>query len=219
MDMKKSFSRGEMDNPFQSSRIRIMPKVTSDITIYIDDEIEEPSKYRDETQVLLNASPDDDITIVINSGGGRVDTALQLVEAMQYSPAKITAVVTGDCMSAATLLALTAQQVIVLDSASFMCHQAHYGYADGASRLKDFVSYNHARLDKLIDKFYTGFLTKKEIDELKGGKEFWFDAEEARVRFSNRIKHLKAEFAKAKKDKTKQEKKEVKENESLVGEI
>lgn len=217
--MKKSFSRDEMDNPFQSSRIRIMPKVTSEITIYIDDDIEEPSKYRDETQVLLNASPEDDITIVINSGGGRVDTALQLVEAMQYSPANITAVVTGDCMSAATLLALTAQQVIVLDSSSFMCHQAHYGYADGASRLKDFVSYNHTRLDKLIDKFYTGFLTKKEIDELKGGKEFWFDAEEARERFANRIKHLKAEYSKAKKEKDKQAKKVSSEKSDPVGEV
>lgn len=206
-NMKKSFNRNELENPFQSSRIRIQPRVISDITIYIDDDIEEPSKYRDETQILLNASPDDDITMVINSGGGRVDTALQLVEAMNYSPANITAVITGNCMSAATLIALTAQQVLVLDSAEFMVHSGSFGSMGISPRIKDHVDFTHNQLNKMIDKFYTGFLTKKEIEEVKSGKEFWFSSEEGRIRFENRIRHLKAEFAKTQKEKTKSEKK------------
>lgn len=198
IDMRKTFNR-ELDNPFQSSRIRVLPKILSDITIYLDDDIEEPSKYRDETQVLLNAHPEDDITVIINSGGGRVDTALQLVEAMNYSPANITAVITGNCMSAATLIALTAHQVLVLDSAEIMMHQGSFGSFGTSPRIKDHVDFTHGQLNKMIDKFYTGFLTKKEIDELKGGKEFWFNADEARSRFESRIKFLKAEYAKTQK--------------------
>lgn len=201
----------ETDNPFQiNSRVRVTPRTSLEYTIYIDDDIGPPSEYRDETQILLNASPDDDITMVINSGGGRVDTALQLVEAMNYSPANITAVITGNCMSAATLIALTAQQVLVLDSAEIMCHQAKAGAFGNVNNMFDQSSFTNKQVTKMIDKFYTGFLTKKEIEELKLGKEFWVDAEEARERFTSRQKYLKAEYIKIqKKDKKQKENQQV----------
>jgi hypothetical protein len=46
------------------------------------------------------------------------------------------------------------------------------------------------QINKLLDQAYKGFLTDKELEELKQGKEFWFDAEEAGKRMTRRYKYL-----------------------------
>ena len=46
------------------------------------------------------------------------------------------------------------------------------------------------QINKLLDTCYKGFLTEKELEELKNGKEYWFNAEEAGKRMVRRYKYL-----------------------------
>lgn len=135
-----------------------------------------------------------------------MDTAQQLIEAIKYSAANVTAVIAGDCASAATMIALSCPHVLVLDSAEFMVHTASY-YSGGVSpRIKSHVDFTHSQINKMIDEYYSGFLTKKEIEQVKTGTEFWFDASQIRERFQNRIKYLKS----VKEKSTKNTKKPIK---------
>lgn len=194
----------ETDNPFQiNSRVRVTPRTSLEYTIYIDGEIGPPSEYRDETQILLNASQNDDISIVINSHGGQVNTAQQLIEAINYSSANVSAILVGDCSSAATMIALSCPNVVVLDSAEFMIHNGSYISGGISPRVKDHADFTHTQLNNMIDKYYTGFLTKKEIADVKNGVEFWFNANEIRERFKTRQKFLKSKYDKEQKESQK----------------
>jgi hypothetical protein len=71
-----------------------------------------------------------------------------------------------------------------------MLHTAHYGSIGTVPNVKGQTDFATRQINKLLDKCYKGFLTDKELTELKNGKEFWFDAEESRKRIARRQKYL-----------------------------
>ncbi|NCY12474.1 MAG: Clp protease ClpP, partial [Burkholderiaceae bacterium] len=65
------------------------------IHYYISDEIGEPAEYAEMIHRILMADPNDSIFIHLNTTGGRLDTGVQLINAIQNSEAKITTVLDG----------------------------------------------------------------------------------------------------------------------------
>jgi ATP-dependent protease ClpP protease subunit len=83
-----------------------------------------------------------------------------------------------------------APECYIADSAEFMLHTAHYGSIGTVPNVKGQTDFATRQINKLLDICYAGFLTPKELDELKNGREFWFDAEESRERMLKRQIHL-----------------------------
>lgn len=173
-----------------SQRIRVNKRQSTEYTIFLDDEITEPSNYRDEIFSIINSSEFDEISIILNTVGGSLSTALAFKEVLQLCPATSTAVLIGECSSAGTIIALACNNVAVLDSATFMIHTAKFGSGGTTNNVKDHVDFTHAQINKLIDSTYVGFLSKAEIEQVKLGKEFWFNADEIRERLQNRAKYF-----------------------------
>jgi ATP-dependent protease ClpP protease subunit len=98
--------------------------------------------------------------------------------------------VLGSAYSAASMIACMANECYIAESADFMLHTAHYGSIGTVPNVKNQTDFATKQINKLLDTCYTGFLTAKELDELKNGKEFWFDAEEAGKRMVKRYKYL-----------------------------
>lgn len=183
-----------------SGKIKSKPIISTQHTFFLDEAISEPANYRDEIHTLVHANDGDAIDIVINSPGGMMHTALAYCEAIKFSRASVTAVILGECASAATIIALNCPQVLVTDSAEFMIHTASFGSWGKSNNVKDHVDFTNSQVNTLIESTYAGFLTAKEIEKVKAGVEFWFNADETRERFQKRMTYIQNQARRAERE-------------------
>ena len=111
----------------QNGLIRTIPIQINSHLIFIDDDISDPSTYRDVIHCLATCNENDSVNFLINSNGGRTDSIWQIIEAMKGCRGDVAATVIGAAYSAASMLACMAPQCLIADSAEFMLHTAHYG--------------------------------------------------------------------------------------------
>lgn len=156
--------------------------------VYLDDEISDPSNYRELISLLMNASEMDQINIFINSPGGNLDSACAIITAIQCSNADIRAFLMGACHSAASMITMYCTQVHVFGSAYMMAHTASFGSVGNTSTVKSHTDFTVKQVEKLLDDAYEGFLTKEEIAKVKNGVEVWFDSDQIITRLKGRMK-------------------------------
>jgi ATP-dependent protease ClpP protease subunit len=179
--------------------IRTISQQSNTHIIFIDDDIGEPPMYRDVIHCLATCGDNDMVNILINSSGGRTDSVWQIIEAMKGCQGEVVATVIGAAYSAASMLACMAPECYIADSAEFMLHTAHYGSIGTVPNVKGQTDFATNQINKLLDICYTGFLTTKELADLKSGKEFWFNAEQSRDRMQRRYEYLEKEYKKRSK--------------------
>jgi ATP-dependent protease ClpP protease subunit len=96
----------------------------------------------------------------------------------------------GAAYSAASMIACMADECYFAESSEMMLHTAHYGSINTVPNVKTQVDFTTRQMNKLLDTCYKGFLSDKELEELKNGKEFWYSAEEAQARMLKRYRYL-----------------------------
>lgn len=176
--------------PDQKGLIRTISQQVNTHLVFIDDDILSPSNYRDVIHCLATCSENDSVNLLVNSSGGRTDSIWQIIEAMKGCRGDVSVTVIGAAYSAASMLACMAPECYIADSAEFMLHTAHYGSIGTVPNVKGQTDFATRQINRLLDQAYTGFLTDKELSELKNGKEYWFDAEEAGKRMVRRYRYL-----------------------------
>ena len=174
----------------QNGLIRTIPMQINTHLIFIDDDIGDPALYRDVIHCLATCNDNDSVNFLVNSNGGRTDSIWQIIEAMKGCRGDVAATVIGSAYSAASMLACMAPECYIADSAEFMLHTAHYGSIGTVPNVKGQTDFATKQINRLLDICYAGFLTPKELEELKNGREWWFDADEARERMLRRKLHL-----------------------------
>jgi len=173
--------------------------------VFIDTDIGSPAAYRDLNFLLNTASEDDHFNLYINSPGGQLNTALMIIESLKVTEASTTAIIQGECHSAASMITMYCQEVHVLDSAHMLLHTATYGTVGNTSNVKAHTEFTTRQVEKLITDTYSGFLSPEEIEKVKLGVELWFDAEEIRERLEDRIEYLKSQEEDKTEDKNGEE--------------
>ena len=176
--------------PEQKGLIRTITQQMNTHLVFIDDDITSPSNYRDVIHCLATCNENDSVNLLVNSSGGRTDSIWQIIEAMKGCRGEVSVTVIGAAYSAASMLACMAPECYIAESAEFMLHTAHYGSIGTVPNVKGQTDFATRQINKLLDTCYKGFLTDKELIELKNGKEYWFDAEEAGKRMVKRYKYL-----------------------------
>ena len=176
--------------PEQKGLIRTITQQMNTHLVFIDDDIIAPSNYRDVIHCLATCNENDSINMLVNSSGGRTDSIWQIIEAMKGCRGEVSVTVIGAAYSAASMLACMAPQCYIAESAEFMLHTAHYGSIGTVPNVKGQTDFATRQINRLLDTCYKGFLTDKELAELKNGKEYWFDSEEAGKRMTKRYKYL-----------------------------
>lgn len=174
----------------QKGLIRTITQQMHTHLVFIDDDITDPRNYRDVIHCLATCSENDSVNLLVNSSGGRTDSIWQIIEAMKGCRGDVSVTVIGAAYSAASMLACMAPECYIADSAEFMVHTAHYGSIGTVPNVKGQTEFATRQINKLLDQAYKGFLTDKELEELKNGKEFWFDSEESQKRMVRRYKYL-----------------------------
>ena len=151
-------------------------------TFEIDSEIAEPSYYSTLISTLENASETDTIILRINSSGGRVDSAIDIVTALQNTLARTIAHTTGHCYSAATLLALSCGEVYVGNYSDWMLHNAAGGFGGTIIDVKQQANHEHDMLEKLFKDVYVPFISEDDVDLLLRNGTIWLTSEEVKSR-------------------------------------
>jgi ATP-dependent protease ClpP protease subunit len=156
--------------------------------VYITDDIEIPAAYNEITHRLYTASAEDNFVFVINSGGGVVESAIMIIDAIQRSEATVKMLVTGFCASAGTIIALSGAELEVADHSAFMIHNYSAGFGGKGHELKARQTFMDNSLNSAFADYYKGFLTETEVEEVIEGKDFWLAPAEVRTRWETRKK-------------------------------
>ena len=155
-------------------------------TAYLTNTIEEPSEYNELCFRLKSASPAEIFTLVINTPGGILDSALMLVDAIKTSKAKVIAQISGTVASAGTIITLACDDVEVAPHTAFMVHN-YSGHLGGKGHeIKAHQEFVDANLNNSFTDLYKGFLTPSEIKKVIDGKDYWMNRDEVLERLSAR---------------------------------
>jgi len=159
--------------------------------LYLTGNIGPATDYQDWNQMMRAAGENDVVYVHINSNGGEIFSAIQLMRTMQETPATVVASVEGMCMSAATLIFLTADVCEISEHSHFMFHTYSSGnWGKGSEQLAGVMA-DDKWARPLFNKVYKGFLTPQEIKDMIDGKDFWMNPAEVNKRLVDRNKKLK----------------------------
>jgi ATP-dependent protease ClpP protease subunit len=158
-------------------------------TIFFDEDIGAPAKYRELNHLLYNAEEYDQFVFVMGSSGGDLDGALSIIEAVKASSASVRAIITGKCHSAASIITLNCAEVMVTKSAHMLVHTASYSAFGSTGQIKSNVDFSTKQIKQILETTYGGFLTPAEIVDVHKGVEFWFDDKEIAKRLQNKQKY------------------------------
>ena len=160
------------------------------VHFYLSDEIVEPREYTDMIHRILVASPNDILFIHLNTLGGRLDTGVQIVNAMQNSQAKIITVLESMAFSLGTLIFLAGDEMIVNDHCMLMFHNFKGGILGKGQELAAQLEATMKWFSTLAKKIYIPFLTEEEFNRILRGEDIYMHSPEIRKRLDAMIKQL-----------------------------
>ena len=154
---------------------------------YLSGEIKAPSEYISWFEVIRNSSENDVISIHINSYGGDLFTAIQFMRVMAESKASLVASVEGACMSAATIIFLSAKNWEISNHSMFMFHNYHSATMGKGGEMYDNIMHERKWSEKLWQDVYGGFLSSPEIKNILDNKDIWMTGEEVTKRLHSKF--------------------------------
>lgn len=122
-----------------------------------------------------------DVELVINSPGGNAIDGFAIYNRLKASGAKVVAKVVGMCASAASIIAMAADEIDVAQNAIMMIHKASGGMFGTAEELKAKAE-TLTKIDQAMIGIYasrTGH-TEAEITKLLSQGDHWMSADEAK---------------------------------------
>lgn len=160
---------------------------TTEYWFYISSSIHDPGSYTEMIHTIRTAGPDDVIFLCLNTPGGRLDTGIQIVNAMKSSEATIVAIIEAEAASMGAILFLAADEHVVHDNCRMMFHDFSGGGNSGAKGNEQFKELTAAiqLYNKLLKNVCIPFLAPQEVERIIKGEDFWMDADQIRKRLKN----------------------------------
>ncbi|MEJ5057947.1 MULTISPECIES: ATP-dependent Clp protease proteolytic subunit [unclassified Pseudomonas] len=152
--------------------------------IPITGDIGEIYEYGELVNILTYATEDDAVYIQLSSSGGKLETCDYLCRRMDECEAEITVEIGFTCASAASAIALHANDWVIYPSSTMMIHSCSYSPGHGKeSDVRARAEFVERVNQEWIERTYQGFLIEEElIDVLDNGKDLYFYADDLRER-------------------------------------
>lgn len=177
------------DERFSTKSGIYMRRVSAlDMDYHLDSPILAPSCYRDLMQCITHMNKEDVLRIWVETGGGRLDTTLKLIQKIQETEGEVTVIGDGMCASGGAILFLQAPNVVVTKNMRMMLHSSSGGYIGKEGEMQAQYEFDTKFLDAMTQETYHGFLTPQEIEMLKVGRDYYFNSEEIIERLEIRDK-------------------------------
>jgi ATP-dependent protease ClpP protease subunit len=158
------------------------------IHIYINAELSEPSRYIDLIHRIQSSNEDDIIIIHLNLDGGRLDTGIQIINAIRNTPAHVITCLESEAHSMASMIFLSGNEFVVNDNCLILIHNYSGGITGKGNEMQANVEATSRWFRETAKTIYNGFLSEKEIQRLFKGEDFWFHAHEIRQRLAHMSK-------------------------------
>lgn len=156
--------------------------------LYLSEEIGAPEEYTDIIHKIYSASSSDVIHIHLNTPGGRLDTGVQLINAMHNSAARIVTILDAEAYSLGTLIFLAGDEMIVNDHCLMMFHNFKGGVVGKGNEQIAQLDATIKWFNALAKKIYVPFLTEEEFQRIVKGEDLWMQSVEIRRRLDKAYK-------------------------------
>lgn len=169
-------------------------KVYTQVKVVLNSSIQEPDYYTALINRIDDLGEGDSLILQLDNVGGNVDGCLALVDAIENTPADVTAVLSGRVYSAASIIALRCPQIQVGPYARMMIHS--WSGVGGFGKYNEVVAdyeFNQKFLKSFFCDTYKHFLTDQEIQQVLDGKDLYVGAEQILERLERKNKLLLAE--------------------------
>lgn len=161
-----------------------------EIDVYLTDAIDVPATYNELLATINEAMVGDTVNLYINNGGGAIDSAFMLADAMTKCEAHIVGHLSGTVASAATMLTMYCDEIRVAPFIQFMVHNYSHGTSGTGSQVKEYVNFADRELVAAIKVIYAGFLTEEEMASIsEDDKEIWLNTQEVEDRWVKKQLH------------------------------
>lgn len=144
-------------------------------SVYLSEDISHSVlKYADLIHLLrYEVNADDTVNIFLSNYGGSCDTATAIINAINSCSGTVTAIVSSACYSAATLIALSCDKLVLADHSFLMMHNFSNTYLGKAGEIKAEVANTEKLIHGLMQSIYAPFLTKAEINAILNDKDVY----------------------------------------------
>jgi ATP-dependent protease ClpP protease subunit len=157
------------------------------IDVYLTDVIDAPANYNQFCNMLQNLPEYAEVTLHINNGGGHIDSAFMIIDAIKNSEATVTAKLSGTVASAATIITMACDEIITTKYLAFMIHNYSTGMSGKGHELKAYQNFTDRELNRAFKEIYKGFLTEEEMSKVIDGQDMWINEDEVEARWLNRL--------------------------------
>lgn len=171
--------------PIQASRLLRKEMTSTLYEYYLVGDIGEPDDYIELCDILRSASPNDEVLIRFNSGGGLLSTGDMIINAINESQANVHGFIEHSCGSMATMIFLQCHSWSLSDSAEFFVHNASGGSFGKENENYASTMFARRKIHRMIKNRYAGFLSDVEIENVLNGQDYYFDAEEISSRLES----------------------------------
>lgn len=141
-------------------------------------EIEGPESFGDFFAILRQAGEEDVVYLHINSPGGRLDTTVQIINAMKECRAPVVTCAEGDIASGAAIVFFSGDAFKIASHCEFLIHTASGGNLGKISDNLSSVKFAVRRMEHLYEEVLGRFLTEEELGWIGRGEEFYLSSEE-----------------------------------------
>jgi ATP-dependent protease ClpP protease subunit len=177
--MKNNQNDKTKNNHIEDLLEEYIPKVTCEITPYanqyeinIKNDIDESEDYQELMSIIRQASPNDVIKVYLETNGGLLDIGLQLIDELNRCPAQKFCYISSGTASMGTMLLLGVEwdMVDISPLATLLFHSVSYGGMGKHQELIEKVEHTQKLTEAVYDKFYRGFLTEEELENITKNK-------------------------------------------------
>ena len=170
------------------------------VDYFLSETIENKSDYYEFLRAVNSSTQYDEIHIHINNYGGDLDAAIQMYHSLVRSGAKIVIYIEGACMSAATVVMMTADEIEFCPWSSIMIHAYSGGDIGKYQEIQSASQFHREWFSNFMNDVYGDFLTKKELAQVLGGKDLWLNADDAMNRFKKIFRKKEREYSRIRKE-------------------
>ena len=146
------------------------------------------SLYNPYFEVLEKAREQDDIVFYFNSGGGCVSTLNLFINAIRRCKSKRIIAVVNYAASAAALLALFCDEMILNTDSTLMLHDFSTFVFGKSQEIESDFQHSKESIHKLMRFICKKVLTDEEIEQMFNGKDFYFNEKQVMERLKKYAK-------------------------------
>jgi len=157
-------------------------------SFYLLGEIGDASEYADWFHLIRTAQYEDTIYLHINSCGGSLWTGIQLLRVLRECQGTVIVSVEGECVSAATIPLMVADQIEISEHSMFMFHNYSGGTLGKGGEMYSQIQHMHKWSRTMIEDVYHNFLTQDEIDSILKNDDIYMDGEEVIRRIGEKVR-------------------------------